>query len=232
MMQFDCFEENGMTKELFNKIENYMKSCVKETAHDREHIYRVLGNCLKIAEKESNVDYDILLSAALLHDIGRDGKKKKHNETGAEMAREYLRTIDFPVEKIESVCDAVFTHSNESYGQQKTLEAKILYDADKLDAVGIMGISRSLIGIGNYNNPMYVVNDGKIDMDENCETDTFVRYYVRRVAKNYDRFFTKTAQEIADKQKTIDNEFFSSLVNLVNDNCAKLRTIDDILSDN
>ena len=54
-----------MNKELYNEIENYMKACVKETAHDREHIYRVLGNCIKIAENETNVDYDILLAAAL-----------------------------------------------------------------------------------------------------------------------------------------------------------------------
>ncbi len=219
-----------MTKELFNIIENYMKLCVKESAHDREHIYRVLGNCLKIAEQEDNVDYDILLTAALLHDIGRDGQKKKHNEIGAEMAKEYLGMIDFPVEKISAVHNAILTHNNESYGKQETIEAKILYDADKLDAIGIMGISRSLIGIGNYNNPMYVIKDSKIDIDENCDTDTFVRYYKRCLAKNYDRFYTQTARNIADSQKKIDTDFFNSLLSLVNENCKELNKLNDILS--
>lgn len=218
-----------MTKELYNEIESYMKSCVKETAHDREHIYRVLGNCLKISANENNVDYDILLTAALLHDIGRDGKKKKHNELGAEMARDFLQTVDFPMHKIDAVCNAILTHNNKSYGKQTTLEAKILYDADKLDAVGIMGISRSLIGIGNYNHPMYVIKDGKIDTEENCDTDTFVRYYMRCLAKNYDRFFTETAQKIANEQKSIDEKFFGALVSLVNENCAKLDTINNLL---
>lgn len=217
-----------MTKELYTKIENYMKSCVKETAHDREHIYRVLGNCIKLAQNESDVDYDILLAAALLHDIGRDGKKKKHNEVGAEMAEEFLKSIDFPHSKIGAVCKAISTHNNESYGNQTTLEAKILYDADKLDAVGIMGISRSLIGIGNYNHPMYIIKDGKIDTDENCCTDTFVRYYMKRLTKNYDRFFTETAKQIAKEQKSIDEMFFGSLINLVNENCKELESIDNL----
>lgn len=217
-----------MKKELYNEIEKYMKSCVKETAHDREHIYRVLGNCIKIAENETDVDYDILLAAALLHDIGRNGKKKKHNEIGAEMAEEFLKSIDFPQEKVKPVCDAIRTHNNESYGKQITLEAKILYDADKLDAIGIMGISRSLIGVGNYNHPMYIIKNGKIDTDESSEADTFVRYYVRFLAKNYDRFFTETAKKIADEQRSIDKKYFETLLTLVNENYAELDKINNL----
>lgn len=218
-----------MKKEIYVKIEEYMKSCVKETAHDREHIYRVLGNCIRIAENEANVDYDILLTAALLHDIGRNGKAKKHNEIGAEMAEEFLNSIDFPQGKVKSVCDAIRTHNNESYGEQTTKEAKILYDADKLDAIGIMGISRSLIGIGNYNHPMYIIKNGKIDVDEASETDTFVRYYVKSLAKNYDRFFTETAKKMADEQKSIDEKYFQTLLTLVEENCTELAKIDKFL---
>lgn len=218
-----------MKKELYVEIEEYMKSCVKETAHDREHIYRVLGNCVKIAENEENVDYDTLLAAALLHDIGRNGKTKRHNEIGAEMAKRFLKSIDFPQGKVKSVCDAIRTHNNESYGEQSSKEAQILYDADKLDAIGIMGISRSLIGVGNYNHPMYIVKNGKIDTDEASETDTFVRYYVRNLSKNYDRFFTETAKKIAEEQKDIDEKYFKTLLSLVDENCAELDKIDKLL---
>ncbi len=165
----------------------------------------------------------------MLHDIGRDGKKKKHNERGAEMAREYLCSVEFPADKIGAVCHAILTHNNEIYGKQKTLEAKILYDADKMDNVGTIGVARSLIEIGNYNNPMYLIDSSGVCMDENCETDTFVRYYLKTISKNYDRFFTETAKEIAMKQKEVDEQFFSSLVNLVNDNCRELNKIDDLL---
>lgn len=218
-----------MKRELYYKIEEYMNQCVKETAHDKAHIYRVLNNCLKIAAYEENVDYDILITAAMLHDIGRNGKLKKHNEIGAEMAKEFLQTIDFPQNKVDSVFHAILCHSNECFGMQKTLEAKILYDADKLDAVGVMGISRALIGTGNYNNHMYVTKNGSVDLDENSETDSFVRYYLKRLSKNYDRFFTETAKREAVKHKKTDEVFFSAFLESVN--LGEKSVIEDFLSD-
>lgn len=210
-----------MNRSLYKDIEDFMKSCVKESAHDSDHIYRVLNNCLKIAREFDSVDYDVLIASALLHDIGRDGERKKHNEIGAEMAREFLKSTDFPKEKIHDVYHAIISHSSENYLKQKTLEAKILYDADKLEAIGVMGICRTLIGIGNYNHPMYVLKNGRIDMDENCDADTFVRYYLSHIRKNYDRFYTKTAMAAAQEQKKTDIEFFKAFVNYINGNTSE-----------
>ena len=207
-----------MNKKVFNEIESYMLECVKESAHDKEHIYRVLNYCLYLAEGENNVDYDVLITAALLHDIARDGKKKDHAAVGSEMAKEYLSTIDFPKEKTEAVCHSIRFHSNKSYGKQQTLEARLLYDADKLDAVGVMGIARTLIGIGDYNNPMYEIIDNKINMDENADNDTFIRYYLSRVAKNYDRFFTEKAKALANQMKDIDARYIKEFIRTVNEN--------------
>lgn len=210
-----------MNRSLYKDIEDFMKSCVKESAHDSDHIYRVLNNCLKIAREFDSVDYDVLIASALLHDIGRDGERKKHNKIGAEMAREFLKSTDFPKEKIHDVYHAIISHSSENYLKQKTLEAKILYDADKLEAIGVMGICRTLIGIGNYNHPMYVLKNGRIDMDENCDADTFVRYYLSHIRKNYDRFYTKTAMAAAQEQKKTDIEFFKAFVNYINGNTSE-----------
>ena len=60
-----------MTKETYDLIENYMLSCMEDSAHDKEHIYRVLFNALEIAKVENDIDYDVLITACLLHDIGR-----------------------------------------------------------------------------------------------------------------------------------------------------------------
>ena len=60
-----------MKKEDYNLIETYMLSCMDDSAHDREHIYRVLFSALEIAKAEAEVDYDVLIAACLLHDIGR-----------------------------------------------------------------------------------------------------------------------------------------------------------------
>ena len=60
-----------MKKENYELMENYMLSCMEDSAHDKEHIYRVLYHALEIAGEEVDVDYDVLIAACLLHDIGR-----------------------------------------------------------------------------------------------------------------------------------------------------------------
>ena len=64
-----------MDKKTYEQIEAYMKSCMQDSAHDVEHIYRVLYTALDIAEYEKGVDHDVLICACLLHDIGRRGKR-------------------------------------------------------------------------------------------------------------------------------------------------------------
>ena len=68
-----------MTKETFEKITNYMRSCMTDSAHDPQHIYRVLYSALQIAQTEEAVDYDVLIAACLLHDIGRKGQRASHS---------------------------------------------------------------------------------------------------------------------------------------------------------
>ena len=60
-----------MNKQNYTLIENYMLSCMGDSAHGEDHIYRVLYNALRIAKTEENVNYDVLIAASLLHDIGR-----------------------------------------------------------------------------------------------------------------------------------------------------------------
>ena len=82
-----------MDKKTFYMIESYMISCMKDSAHDKEHIYRVLYQALRIAQKEENVNYDVLICACLLHDIGR-----KEQYDNPKLCHIVLRHID--IEKI------------------------------------------------------------------------------------------------------------------------------------
>lgn len=218
-----------MKKSLYDQIEAYMLSCVKETVHDMDHIYRVLNFALYIAEQEPSVDYDVLIASALLHDIGRDGENGGHNVTGAEMARAFLKEIDFPEEKIEGVYHAIITHSNGMNGEQKTIEAKILYDADKLEAIGVMGIARAFLYAGNVNHHMYTLKNGEVDTDENADSDTVVRYYLRSLQKNYDRFFTKAARELALRHKKEDVEYFNAFINFIDENAKFAEKLSDVI---
>ncbi|RKJ07435.1 HD domain-containing protein [bacterium D16-54] len=81
-----------MDKKTYSLLESFMLNCMKDTAHDKEHIYRVLGHALEIAKTEMNVNYDILIAACLLHDIGR--KEQLENPPIAyPFPRHYLKTI-------------------------------------------------------------------------------------------------------------------------------------------
>ena len=84
-----------MTRETYTMLENYMCSCMTDIAHDKEHIYRVLYRALEIAEEEPGTDYDVLIAACLLHDIGRqeqfENPKVCHAEAGAKKAYDFLK---------------------------------------------------------------------------------------------------------------------------------------------
>ncbi len=93
----------------------------------------------------------ILIPAALLHDIARpleDETGKPHEIEGARIAEEYLRTIAFPDSLITPITDAILTHRFRSDLSPKTLEGQILSDADKLDAMGAVGIARAFLTAG------------------------------------------------------------------------------------
>jgi len=84
-----------MNKSMYDTIENYMHECMKDAAHDPEHIFRVLYLSLSIASKiTENINFDVLIASCLLHDIGREQQYKNQNichaEIGGTMAKEFL----------------------------------------------------------------------------------------------------------------------------------------------
>ena len=84
-----------MKQAIFDQLEGYMLQCMRDSAHDKEHVYRVLYLALDIAEHEPHADSDVLIAACLLHDIGRqaqyDDPTVCHAVHGAEMAETYLK---------------------------------------------------------------------------------------------------------------------------------------------
>lgn len=112
--------------------------------HDLKHTLRVASLAKKIAESE-NYDADEAIAAGLLHDIGRtdDIAEELHAEAGLNVAREALNSCtDFSDDAVERILDAIAQHSNiASFGKL----ANILQDADKLDGLGAIGISRAYV---------------------------------------------------------------------------------------
>ena len=116
-----------MKKETFKKIENFMLENCGEAAHDKEHIYRVLYNALEIAKNEKDVDLDILITACLLHDIGRVKELSDKNIDHAVWGSEVL-TKNFQVLS----ANAYFATGTEAKTYQKRLRQRYFMIRTKL----------------------------------------------------------------------------------------------------
>jgi HD superfamily phosphodiesterase len=111
--------------------------------HARDHILRVLKRCIRLGEK-LDADLEILVAAVYLHDLGRHYiDDKAHGALSAVKAGPVLERINFPQEKRDTVLHAIRVHDvGATPADRTTLESKILYDADKIDTLGVVGVLR------------------------------------------------------------------------------------------
>ncbi|MCX5805510.1 MAG: HD domain-containing protein [Proteobacteria bacterium] len=111
--------------------------------HARDHIIRVLRRCIRLGEK-LDADLEILVAAVYLHDLGRHYiDDKAHGALSAQKAEPVLERIVFPQGKRDAVLHAIKVHDVSAGSEDRTtLESKILYDADKIDTLGVVGVLR------------------------------------------------------------------------------------------
>ncbi len=210
--------------EKYHFFEKYMLNFMQDSAHDREHVYRVVNLCLEIAKSETNVDYDVLICSAFLHDIGRkaqfENPKICHAEVGSKMAYQFLLENNYSKNFAEKVKNCIFTHRFRSENPPESIEAKILFDADKIDATGLVGIARTLMYKGKINQPLYVRDsENQISCGELENEISFFQEYKRKLAKLYDRFFTNRGREIALTRQKNAIFFYEKLLEELSEFC-------------
>ncbi len=213
-----------MDKKQYSEIEKYMLTCMHDPAHDREHIYRVLYTALDIAKYEKNVDYDVLITACLLHDIGRkeqfENPKLCHAEVGSKKAYDFLLCHGWSEERAAHVRDCIYTHRFRSENPPITIEAKILFDSDKIDVTGAIGIARSLVYRGKVNEPLYTLNsDGTVNDGSNTSEPSFFREYQYKLKNIYGRFFTRRGEEIGLQRRKAADDFYGEMLSEVCRSC-------------
>jgi uncharacterized protein len=131
------------------------------SAHDLDHVKRVRNLCVKLARSFTGLDMEVLETAALLHDIARVKEDRDpsgatdHAKLGAEMAAPILAGMGCSGIKIEAVLHCIRSHRYRSDNPPQSWEAKVLFDADKLDVLGAVGIARSYILTGEYGEKIY-----------------------------------------------------------------------------
>lgn len=139
-----------------DKIINIVKDKLTCSAHNLDHVFRVYNLSLLIAKYEKDVDLEILIPSALLHDIARVEESRDktgeidHAVLGSEMAEDILRKLEYEDEKIEKIKHCIRAHRFRTGNEPNTIEAKILFDSDKLDIIGASGIARTFMLAGQY----------------------------------------------------------------------------------
>lgn len=184
-----------------------------DTAHDFDHVLRVLALAERIAEAEG-ADLEIVRAAALLHDVARSqtaGTGQCHAQASAERAREILRR--HPPGSVEAAAHAIAAHRFRRGPAPTTLEAKVLFDADKLDAIGAVGIARAFAMGGRRNSRLWAdvapdYAEGALSGDRE---HTAVHEFVFKLSKLKDRMHTETARAVAEERHAYMVAFFQRL---------------------
>jgi uncharacterized protein len=191
----------------------------KDAAHDFQHVLRVLrlAECIGRAE---GADMQVLRAAALLHDVARvaeDAGGPCHAETGARRARDIL--AGQPKHRVEAVAHAIRTHRFRSSAAPRTLEARVLYDADKLDAIGAIGIARAYAIAGRCAQRLWAqvpadyagrsIEAARRDVSD--EHHTPVHEYRFKLSRLKDSLFTDSARSIAVGRHAFMVQFFARL---------------------
>lgn len=209
-----------MDKQHWARLEEYMLLRMQDSAHDRQHVYRVLNNAIEIAKYEDDVNMDVLLTAALLHDIGRADEKADptadHAVTGGDRAYDFLMgntELAYDHDFAEHVRQCIRTHRFRRNDTPATIEAKILFDADKLDVCGAIGIARTLMYSGAHDRPIYTTDpDGSIRDGAGDKEDSFFREYRFKLEGMYDRFLTRRGAELAKGRQKAAVDYYEALL--------------------
>lgn len=187
-----------------------------DSAHDFDHVLRVFALAERIARAEG-ADVEIVCAAALLHDITRAeedaGRDPDHATSGAARAREILHARGVARARIQAVAHAIAAHRFRGALVPQTLEAKILFDADKLDAIGAIGIARAYAVAGVLNQRLWcaVAPDTLATRMQHHAKHTPYAEFVVKLSKVRERLFTATARQIAEERHTFMVEFFARL---------------------
>jgi uncharacterized protein len=206
-----------MKRDLFEKIKEEAKTYFKNAkgSHDWSHVERVYNLALRIGKKEK-ADLEVIKLAAILHDIGRKiedetNGKIDHAEIGAKMAKEILEKYNVEKEKIEKVVYCIQTHRFRKNKRPETKEAKVLFDADKLDSIGAIGIGRAFLFAGEIGAKFYDKDVDVKKIKEYSTDDTVYREYMVKLRKIKNKMFTKEGKRIAEERHRFMVEFFKRL---------------------
>ena len=203
-------------KLIIEKTKEFVKEKLygEGSGHDWFHIERVYNLSRYLAEKE-NADSFIVEMAALLHDID-DWKFSSSNDTNTTNTEVFLRKIQVNEEELIKIIKIINTISFKGGvvdSSQETIEGKVVQDADRLDAIGAIGIAWTFAYGGNKNRVIYDPNIKPINFtsleEVKSENNHTINHFYEKLLKLKDLMNTKSAKEIAEKRHKYMEEFLN-----------------------
>lgn len=184
-------------------------------SHDWDHTQRVYNLCMHIGRVEG-ADLEALEIAAYLHDVGRSYEDESrgavcHAEKGAEIARNLLAEFPISDERKENIIHCIRSHRFRGNHQPESLEANVLFDADKLDAIGAVGIARAFLFAGEVGAKLHNPYIQLEDTEPYSEEDTGYREYKLKLSRIRDRMLTSEGRRMAEERHAFMEMFFHRL---------------------
>ena len=185
-----------MIEERIHATKQYVKTLFADRAdgHDAEHTLRVYTNAMRIAQAEGSCDMEIVGLSALLHDADDDKLFQTENNANA---RTFLEEICIPQNQIDQICQVInaVSFSKNRGKHPETIEGKIVQDADRLDAIGAVGIARTFSYGGHKGRPL---------------TDT-IQHFHDKLLLLKDEMNTETAKQMAESRHQFLINFLNEL---------------------
>jgi len=204
-------------KQIVDKTKDFVKQTLAdaEGGHDWFHVLRVFNNAMLIA-KEETVDEFVIALGALLHDIA-DSKFHDGDETvGPKLAREFLfeHNVDsFVIEHVINIIENISFKGGNEAPKFKSAELDVIQDADRLDAIGAIGIARCFNYGGFKNRPLY---DPEIKPNLNMSNEEYkksssptINHFYEKLLLLKDRMNTKTGKKLSQKRHEFMNAFLN-----------------------
>ncbi len=196
------------------KVQQFYETA--DAAHNFDHVLRVLRLAERIGQAEE-ADMEIVRAAALLHDVGRETAeaiRMDHAIFAAARAREIL--VEQPATIVEAVTHAIAAHRFRTSPQPATLEAQVLFDADKLDAIGAIGVARAFTYGGTQEQRLWApvesvdVTRWMVEGDD-PQDHTPVHEFVVKLSRLKEHLFTPIGRSIAQGRHDFMVAFFEQL---------------------
>lgn len=206
-----------MDKQRLDKLREIShRYCRKEGgAHGPDHSERVCQMALRLG-REMDADPEILTAAALLHDIGRAEESASkgaicHAEYGAKLADSILKELEFSSDCIGKICHCIRAHRYRGACPPQSLEAKILFDADKLDSIGAIGIGRAFLFAGQIGACLHNPELDPRETESYSNQDSAYREFQVKMTRVKGRLLTPAGAKIAANRHQFMEIFFDRL---------------------